>query len=110
MISVSYINLECVLCIFDINNAILVDNTSLLKTLWEKEKLLVTSNFSLSHSVFYLFKEHSATFIKFDEITYGDYISANSSAIANSVNKYLTALNMHPIRRFFLMNRNDFWF
>ena len=29
--------------------------TSLLKTLWEKEKLLVTSNFSFSHSVFYPF-------------------------------------------------------
>ena len=29
--------------------------TSLFKTLWEKEKLLVTSNFSFSHSVFYLF-------------------------------------------------------
>ena len=29
--------------------------TSLLKTLWEKEKLLVTSNFSFSHSVFYQF-------------------------------------------------------
>ena len=28
--------------------------TSLLKTLWKKEKLLVTSNFSFSHSVFYL--------------------------------------------------------
>ena len=27
--------------------------TSLLKTPWEKEKLLVTSNFSFSHSVFY---------------------------------------------------------
>ena len=27
--------------------------TSLLKTLWEKEKLLVTSHFSFSHSVFY---------------------------------------------------------
>ena len=27
--------------------------TSLLKTLWEKEKLLVTSNFSFSDSVFY---------------------------------------------------------
>ena len=30
--------------------------TSLLKTLWEKEKLLVTSNFSFTHSVFYLFR------------------------------------------------------
>ena len=29
-----------------------VCSTSLLKTLWEKEKLLVTSNFSFSHSVF----------------------------------------------------------
>ena len=29
--------------------------TVFLKTLWEKEKLLVTSNFSFSHSVFYLF-------------------------------------------------------
>ena len=29
-----------------------VGSTSLLKTMWEKEKLLVTSNFSYSHSVF----------------------------------------------------------
>ena len=29
-----------------------VFSISLLKTLWEKEKLLVTSNFSFSHSVF----------------------------------------------------------
>ena len=32
-----------------------VCSTSLLKTLWEKEKLLVTSNFSFSHIVFYPF-------------------------------------------------------
>ena len=32
----------------------------------EKEKLLVTSNFSFSHRVFYLFGEHSAIFIKFE--------------------------------------------
>ena len=37
-----------------------------LKTLWEKEKLLITSNFSFSHSVFYLFGEHSAIFVKFE--------------------------------------------
>ena len=30
-------------------------STNLLKTLWEKEKLLVASNFSFSHSVFYPF-------------------------------------------------------
>ena len=42
-----------------------VCSTTLLKTLWEKEKLLIMSNFSFSHSVFYPFGEHSATFIKF---------------------------------------------
>ena len=42
-----------------------VCNISLLKTLQEKEKLLVTSNFSFSHSVFYPFAELSAIFIKF---------------------------------------------
>ena len=37
----------------------------LLKTQWEKEKLLVTSNFSFSHSVFFPFWKLSAIFIKF---------------------------------------------
>ena len=43
-----------------------VCSTSLLKTLWENEKLLVTSVFSFSHSVFYPFGELSAIFIKFE--------------------------------------------
>ena len=43
-----------------------VCNPSLLKTLWEKEKLLITSNFSFSHSVFYPLEELSAIFIKFE--------------------------------------------
>ena len=43
-----------------------VCSTSLLKTLWEKEKLLLTSNFSFSHSVFYPFEELSTIFIKFE--------------------------------------------
>ena len=30
-----------------------INNRQLLKTLWEKKKLLVTSNFSFSHNVFY---------------------------------------------------------
>ena len=34
--------------------------TSLLKTPWEKDKLLVTSNFSFSHSLFYPYGELSA--------------------------------------------------
>ena len=37
----------------------------LLKTVWENKKLLVTSNFSFSHSVFYSFEKLSAIFIKF---------------------------------------------
>ena len=38
----------------------------LLKTPWERKKLLVTSNFSFSHSVFYPFGELSAIFIRFE--------------------------------------------
>ena len=41
-----------------------VCSTNLLKTLWEKEKLLVMSNFSFSRSVFYLFRELPAIVIK----------------------------------------------
>ena len=43
-----------------------VCNSGLLKTLWEKEKLLVMSNFSFSHSVFYLFGELVDIFIKLE--------------------------------------------
>ena len=43
-----------------------VCSTRLLKTLREEEKLLVTSNFSSSHSVFYLFAELSAIFNKYE--------------------------------------------
>ena len=42
-----------------------VCSRSLLKTLREKEKLLVASNFSISHSVYYLFSKLSTIFIKF---------------------------------------------
>ena len=42
-----------------------VCSLSLLKTLQEKEKLLVTSNFSFSRSVFYPFGELSVIFIKY---------------------------------------------
>ena len=41
-------------------------NTRFLKTLWEKEKLLVTSNFSFSQQVFYPLQELSAIFIEFE--------------------------------------------
>ena len=42
-----------------------VSSKCLLKTLLEQKKLLVTSNFFFSHSVFYPFREPSALFIKF---------------------------------------------
>ena len=43
-----------------------VCSTSLLKTLWEKEKLLIMSNFSFSYCVFYQFGQLSSIFNKFD--------------------------------------------
>ena len=42
-----------------------VCSTSLMKTLREKEKLLVTSNFSFSHSVFYPIGQLTTIFLKF---------------------------------------------
>ena len=45
-----------------------VCSTSPLKTLWEKEKFLFTSNSSFSHSVFYPFRKLSAVFIKFETV------------------------------------------
>ena len=41
-------------------------STSVLETLQEKEKLLITSNFYIFHIVFYPFGELSAIFIKFE--------------------------------------------
>ena len=55
-----------------------VCSTSLLKTLREKEKLLITSNFSLSHSVFHSFAELSPIFINFDMVSpIGHYLKYN---------------------------------
>ena len=47
---------------------LLVCSASLLKTLQEKEELLVISNFSFSHSLFYPSRELSAIFIKFEVV------------------------------------------
>ena len=52
-----WFNLFHMLCISPFLNKswfLRVCRKSLLKTEWEKDKLLVTSNFSFSHSVFYL--------------------------------------------------------
>ena len=50
----------------------------LKKTPWEKEKLLVTSNFSFSHCVFKPFREVSAIFINMK------FSSANSFSLEES--------------------------
>ena len=55
-----------------------VCSTSLLKTMGKKEKLLVMSNFSFFHTVFYPFEELSAIFIKFK------LLFANSFSLENS--------------------------
>ena len=47
-----------------------VCSTSFLKTLWKKEKLLIMSNFSFSHSVFHPFGELSVIIIKFEVVVY----------------------------------------
>ena len=54
------------LTLFQASPAFYVSAEQVLKTHWEKEKLLGKSNFSFSHSVFYPFGELSAIFIKFE--------------------------------------------
>ena len=66
-----------------------VCSTSLLKTLWEKEKLLVTSNFPFSHHVFYPFEDFTSIFFKFE------LSSANSFSLEESkFGKRLFSLNL----------------
>ena len=56
-----------------------VCSTSLSITLWEKEKLLITSNFSFSHSVFYPFGVLHAIFIKVEPYPGGSVVSVLDS-------------------------------
>ena len=64
------VNREGIYCLFFLNPFpnkpwfLRVCSWSLLKKLLEKEKLLVTSNFSFSHSVFLPFRKPSAILIK----------------------------------------------
>ena len=52
-----------------------------MKTLREKEKLLVMNNFSFSHSVFSLFGELSAIFNKFESVICELFFSVEESKI-----------------------------
>ena len=60
-----------------------VCSTSLLKTLWKKEKLLVASNFSFSHSVFYPFEEFSAIIGKIEILSSANAFSLEESKISH---------------------------
>ena len=62
-----------------------VCSTSLLKTLWEKEKLLVMSNFSFSCSVFYPFEELSTISLDL-KLSSANSFSLEESKISRSVN------------------------
>ena len=82
--------------------------TSLLKTLWEKEKLLVTSNFSFSHSVFYLFGELPAIFIKFEidvcklfQFERVQNLSFGKGLTVNLITKFKTC----PCKKVFVKNK-----
>ena len=70
-----------------------VSRTSLLKTLWEKEKLLVTSNISFSHNVFYSIKAINHLFgnIQFVVCKYFQFGHVQNSVVWERVNITLTA-------------------
>ena len=66
----------------------------LLKTLWEKEKLLVISNFIFSHSVFYPSEELSAIFIKYEFVFYKLFqYGSLKFVVLERVNKFTIRFN-----------------
>ena len=56
---------RCTVTLSQTSSGFNVSAVQVLKALWEKDKLLVMSNFSFSHSVFYPFVELPSIFIKF---------------------------------------------
>ena len=61
-----------------------VCSTNLLQTLWEKEKLLVMSNFSFSYSVFYPFEELSGILIELQSLGKGLLSTEELNSLYNS--------------------------
>ena len=51
--SIIFLTLYQTLTFYSIDTHLRINNRQLLKTLWETKKLLITSNFFLSHKVFY---------------------------------------------------------
>ena len=58
-----------------------VCSTSLLKTPWEKEKLLIMSNFSFYHSVFYSFGENFLPFSSNLKLSFANSFNLEGSEI-----------------------------
>ena len=83
-------------------------STSLLKTLWENEKLLITTNFSFSHSVFYPLGE----FLLFSSNL--ELLSANSFSLEESkiccLGKIRDTFNGYPLNSFYFLQRKCFLF
>ena len=77
-----------------------VSAVSLLEIQWEKDKLLVTSNFSFSHCAFYPFRELSAIFIKF-------LISFHSINLLIIITYRIIFLCLHS--KTLDYNNNNFW-
>ena len=67
-----------------------VCSTILLKTLWEKKKLLVMSNFSFSHSVFYPLQELLFPFLSKLKMLSANCFSLEESKICRMGGKGLT--------------------
>ena len=78
----------------------MVSSVSLLQTLREKEKLLVTSNFSIFHIVFYPFQRLSAIFIKLKIVVCKLFQSFSWKSLKfvvwQRVNSYFTMLDHVP--------------
>ena len=76
-----------------------------LKTLGEKEKILVTSKFSFSHSVFYSFGELPAIFIQFEIIVYKLFSVLESLKFVVLERDNLFKLNLYQTTKLY-MNPN----
>ena len=84
-----------------------VCSTGLLKTLWEEEKLLITSNFSSSRSVFYPFEELSSIFIKFEIVVCKlfQFGRVQNSLFGNGLTTILDGFQNNMTRLFSIMCR-----
>ena len=65
------------------NPGFYVSAVQVLKRLWEKEKLLMTSNYSFSYSVFYPFGEPSITLIRFEIVFSANPFNLEASKICH---------------------------